>query len=348
MAALGVSLLRNKRAFVAANITGAIVFTAFNLILNPGTITRGFGWLFSIAIHKGAYGHGEPGFVDFDIFWSNMGSIIAAAPLVFGLYVLAVLASLAQMMRTKNITDPISCSLLATFVVFAVQLVLTSKHFALHYMMTSWVLTGGVLVLTIAEIRRLIPAISAGALAAAASVICVMLISSTLFEARRDALEWVALDDAGARLSKAVVEAGPACANVSSMFVRAPENEQNFGYGMTMAGWGNQVMKDRFSDAYTRAFNVPLLDHNIYPYILTKNFRPYTYAKLAAEYPCIIVRTAFELNDENSAGLRDLNPDHCVIEGIQVYSVGVSCAKVQRVFSERSSSPVASTPSRRP
>src|ERR1019366_1440990 len=107
---------------------------------------------------------------------------------------------------------------------------------------------------------------------------------------------------------------------------------------MTMAGWGDQVMKDRFSDAYAHAFEVPLLDHDVYPHRLTKNFRPRTYAELAAEYPCIIVRTAFELNDENSAGLRELNPDHCVIEGVHVYAVGTSCAKVQRVFSARSSS----------
>ena len=37
-----------------------------------------------IATHKGAYGHGEPGFVDFSVFWSNMASIITAAPLILG------------------------------------------------------------------------------------------------------------------------------------------------------------------------------------------------------------------------------------------------------------------------
>jgi hypothetical protein len=333
MAFFGVTLLSNKRAFTAALITGGITFTIFNLIFNPGTITRGFGWLFSIATHKGIYGHGEAGFVDFDLFWSDMGGIIAAAPLVSGLYIVAALTSLARMARTKSNADPISRCLLAAFVVFVVQLLLTSKHFALHYMMTSWVLFGGVLVLTIVQIRRLVPAIPAGTLAAAASAICAILIASTLSDVRRDALEWVRLDNVGARLSKAAVEAGPACANVSSMFVRAPENDLNHGYAMTMAGWGNQVMKDRFTDAYAHAFKAPLLDHNIYPYLLVKNFRPYTYASLAAEYPCIIVRTSFELNDENSAGLRELNPQHCVIEGIHVYVLGIDCAKVQRAFS---------------
>ncbi len=66
-ALFAVCLLRNRRAFVAALITGAIGFVGFSLIFNPGTITRGFGWLVQIATHKGHYGEGETGFIDFAI-----------------------------------------------------------------------------------------------------------------------------------------------------------------------------------------------------------------------------------------------------------------------------------------
>jgi hypothetical protein len=342
MAAFGVTLLRNRRAYAAAFIAGTIGFVAFNLTLNPGTITRGFGWLFSIASHKGIYGHGEPGFIDFGIFWSNMGGIIAAAPFVSAIFGVAALSSLARLIRTRDYSDPVSVALLAAGFVFLAQLVATSKHFALHYMMTSWVLAGGVLVLTIVQIRRLVPAIPAGALAAVASIICGILISSTLSEARREALEWVALDDAGARLSAVVLEAAPACANVSSMFVRAPENELNHGYDMTMSAWGDQAMKDRFSDSYVHAFKAPLLDQNVYTNRLARNFRAYSYASLAAEYPCIVVRSNVELNDENSTGLLDLKPDHCVIGGIQVYAVGTACANIQHAFSTHVPAPAAS------
>lgn len=342
MAALGVTLLRNKRAFTAAFIAGSIAFVVFNLVLNPGTITRGFGWLFSIATHKGTYGEGEPGFIDFNLFWPNMGSIIAAAPLVTAIFGIAALSSLAQMIRTRDYSDPVSGALLAAFFVFVAQLVATSKHFALHYMMTSWVLAGGVLVLTIVQIRRLVPAIPAGALAAVASAVCIIVISNTLSEARREALEWVALDDTGARLSEAVAEAAPACANVSGMFVRAPENELNHGYDMTMSAWGDQAMKDRFSDAYAHAFKAPLLDHNVHTNRLARNFHPYAYANLAADYPCIVVRTFVELNQQNSDRLLELNPDHCVIEAIHVYTLGTACSKIQRAFSARAPAPVAS------
>ena len=335
LAILAVNLLRNKRAFMAALITDAIVFPVFNLTLNSGVITRGFGWLFSIATHKGTYGHGEPGFIDFGVFWSNMASIIAAAPVISGLYILAALVSLTQMLRAQSHSDPVSRALLAAFVVFAIQLVATSKHFALHYMMASWVLAGGVLVLTIVQTRRIAPAMPAGVLTAAAAAICAIIISTTLSQARRDAVKQVALDDAGARLSRAVVEAGPACANVSAVFVSAPENEINFGWEQTMSAWGNQLMKDRFVASYAHAFEAPLLDHNVYTHTLVRNFRRYTYEKLAAEYPCIIVRTHVELNSENSIGLLELKPDHCVIEGIHVYTVGIACAKVQRTSSGR-------------
>jgi len=53
------------------------------------------------------------------------------------------------------------------------------------------------------------------------------------------------------------------------------------------------------------------LDHNFYRNLLLKNFHPYSYAQLAAEYPCIVVRTSLELNAKTSNGLLELKPDHC-------------------------------------
>ena len=108
---------------------------------------------------------------------------------------------------------------------------------------------------------------------------------------------------------------------------RAPENELNQGADMTL---GTQQMEDRFSEAYARAFEVPLLDHNFYRNLLIKNFHPYGYAQLAAEYPCIVVRTFLELNAKTSNGLLELKPEHCSVEGIQVYTVGIACERIRR------------------
>jgi hypothetical protein len=331
-ALFAVCLLRNRRAFVAAGITGAIGFIGFNLIFNPGTITRGFGWLVQIATHKGQYGEGEAGFIDFGTFWSNMRGIAAEAPLVLGVYVAAAGTVLAWCVKSRSWRDPVNLTLAAAVLVYAAHLVATSKHFALHYMLVTWVQTGGVLVLVVVLLRRLVPAVPSAALSLLAGSLCVVTGAVTLIEARAAALQASALNAIGARLSKAVVAAGPACANVSGMFVRAPENDMNHGWDMTLQLWGDQAMRERFSAAYASVFTAPLLDHNTYTHVLKNNFRPDTYAKLAADYPCIVVRSAEALDAGNAIGLLALNPDHCEIEGIHVYAVNLACAKVRGSF----------------
>jgi hypothetical protein len=327
LAIMGVSLLRNRWAFATAALVGPFAFWIFNRVLNPHVFKGGFHWLVSLATHKGIYGEGEPGFIDFNVFWPNMAAIITAEPIIAAVFTAGALVALAQMLTSRRYLDPISLTLVASFLTFGAQLVATSKHFNLHYMIASWVLTGGVLVLTVIETRRLRPRVSPRALAGSAALVCAVLIATSLFEIRSEALKWMALNDTGAKLSKAVMTAGPSCANVSGMFVRAPENELNHGADMTL---GTQQMEDRFAEAYARAFEVALLDHNFYRNLLLKNFHPYSYAQLAAEYPCIVVRTSLELNAKTSNGLLELKPEHCSVEGIQVYTVGLACEKIRR------------------
>jgi hypothetical protein len=118
--------------------------------------------------------------------------------------------------------------------------------------------------------------------------------------------------------------AGPSCANVSGMFVRAPENELNFGAEFTL---GTQQIENEFSEAYVRAFKVPVFDHSFYHNLLTKNFLPFSYARLVTEYPCIV---AAELTAQTSSGFLELHPDHCSVDGIQVYTFGIACEKIAR------------------
>jgi hypothetical protein len=264
LAILGVSLLRNRWAFGIALLTGTVSFFLFNRVFNPLVFSGGFHWLVNLATHKGIYGEGEGGFIDFNAFWSNMGEIISAEPVIFAVFTAGALVALARMLTSRRYQDPISLTLVASFLAFAAHLVATSKHFSLHYlhyMVDSWVLTGGVLVLTVIEIRRLFPGGSPRAVAGAAATVCAVLISMTLFQTRSEALNWITLNDIGAKLSKAVITSGPSCANVSGMFVREPENELNFGADFTL---GTQQMEDRFSEAYLRAFKVPVFDHSFY------------------------------------------------------------------------------------
>jgi hypothetical protein len=327
LAILGVSLLRNRWAFGIAFLTGILSFFLFNRIFNPNVFSGGFHWLVRLATHKGFYGAGEAGFIDFNLFWRNMGEIISASPVISAVFTAGALVALTRMLTRRDYLDPISLTLVASFFAFAALLVATSKHFDLHYMVASWVLAGGVLVLTVVEIRRLFPAVPPRAIAGAAAAVCAILISTSLFQVGNDALNWAALDEDGAKLSRAVMVAGPSCANVSGMYMQAPEDELNFGGDSTL---GTPEMQDRFAEAYARVFKAPLLDYNFYRDLLSRNFHPYSFRQLAAEYPCIVVRTAAELSPTTSNWLVELRPDHCVVDGIQVYAVGIACEKIRR------------------
>ena len=153
------------------------------------------------------------------------------------------------MWRTRNYLDPVSLTLLALFAALCVHLVATSKHFHLYYMLASWILTGGVLVLAVIESRRLWPA--------SPPLLCLRRRRAGVcpdggghaerYQARNGRMD--GRNQVGARLSKAMVAAGPTCANVSRMFVQAPENHLNFGGDFTFA---TPPIEDRFSDAYQR------------------------------------------------------------------------------------------------
>src|ERR1035437_244176 len=174
----------------------------FNRVFNPNVFSIGFHWLFGLATHKGIYGEGEAGFIDFNVFWPNMGGIIAAGPVIFAVFTAGAIVALAQMITSRRYLDPISLTLVASFLAFTVQLVATSKHFSLHYMLASWVLTGGVLVLTVIETRRLFPRVSPGVTVGLAASAGAVLIATTLFQISSDALQWKALNNTGAKLSK--------------------------------------------------------------------------------------------------------------------------------------------------
>ena len=95
---------------------------------------------------------------------------------------------------------------------------------------------------------------------------------------------------------------------------------------------GTQQMMDRFSDAYARAFRRrTAVDHDFYRHVLTKKFsRLQLSATGGGISVCIVVRVSQELDAKSSAGLLELNPEHCMAEGIHVYTLGIACEKIRR------------------
>jgi hypothetical protein len=327
LAVIGASLLRRPSVLVASVLVAILMFILLNQIFNPWVFSSGYHWLVALATHKGIYGQGEPGFIDFSTFWFNVGEIFASGPLVCAVFIVGALVSTAQILRSRRFLDPISLTLLATFLAFCVLLIATAKHYALHYMVASWVLMGGALVLTIIETRRLIPRSSPRALAGVSAALCAILIVTTLLTAHREATAEAAKDERGAKLSQTITRAAPACANVSGMYLRAPENLMGLGAD---TAFGLKEIEDRFSEAYARTHKLPLFDHKIGRDLLYKDFHLYSYAKLTEDYPCIVLRSDRQLASGSPEDLAKLNPDHCVVEGVQVYTVGIACEKIRQ------------------
>ncbi len=76
--------------------------------------TSGFHWLVSIATHKGIYGDGKTGFIDFNLFWSNMGQIIAASSLICAVNVLGGCVAQAQIL-TARLPNPVESDAAGVF-----------------------------------------------------------------------------------------------------------------------------------------------------------------------------------------------------------------------------------------
>jgi hypothetical protein len=105
LAIMGVSLLRNRLAFATASLVSVLSFWIFNRVFNPNVFSIGFHWLVSLATHKGIYGEGEAGVIDFNVFWPNMGEIIAAGPVIFVVFTAGAIVALAQMVTSRRYQD---------------------------------------------------------------------------------------------------------------------------------------------------------------------------------------------------------------------------------------------------
>ena len=83
-------------------VVGPFAFFIFNRVLNPLVFTGGLHWLVNLATHKGTYGEGEAGFIDFNVFWPNMAAIISASPIISAVFTAGALVALTQMLTSRR------------------------------------------------------------------------------------------------------------------------------------------------------------------------------------------------------------------------------------------------------
>jgi hypothetical protein len=153
-------LLRRPRAILIALASSAL-FTLFFLLPIVGAFRRVFEWLFSIATHKGLYGTGTTGLMDWAAIPERLAQIAAAEPLL-----VAAAIALAAVAACSNSRDRRQAVILAAATAALILLVL--KHFSTHYLMPVLAIAPTIIVWSLSRFagsNRLYPVAAAAAAA---------------------------------------------------------------------------------------------------------------------------------------------------------------------------------------
>ena len=128
----------NKYRIYYLILTGVLaMLIAFPVVMQ---YHRFYDWLKGIALHTGQYGKGESKIIDVNMFFINLKSIMINKIFFSITYLLLLITVLVlTLIKKKRVKNYIL--LLTIFVVFTIQIVLTSKHFAYRYLIPSMMLT---------------------------------------------------------------------------------------------------------------------------------------------------------------------------------------------------------------
>jgi hypothetical protein len=318
------ALLKSPLALLASILSAWLFFWYFNETFNPEVFSTGKLWLISLFTHKGRYGTGDPGFIDWTSFLPNMLLIVEAAPQIFVAFALGCLVSMRRIIITGDYRDRVSLTSIAFSISLALLMVATAKHFAVHYMIAGWATCTGAIVLLLVEVDRSLQPIKRYAPIGFA-VACVATIAVSLLAVDRNARQLKAENLAGAAISQSIAERASSCDNVTGTFLNDPDDAVSFGVENAL---GTAKELNAFVEAYKHVFRAPMFEHGYYQPGLHRYFQPYSYARLSGEYPCIVVRHFTALTPEQDPELFNLHPETCNLGQQRIYTVGISCAAV--------------------
>jgi hypothetical protein len=132
-------LFRTRRDIVLCFALVA-AFAAVMLLPIVPELPRVMAWLASILTHRGRYGAGEQGFINIAAFPDRLYQLVAANGFLFATAALLAIAGRVALARRRPDADERSA--LRTVAIFlgiaALQLVMTLKHFGLHYMLPTF------------------------------------------------------------------------------------------------------------------------------------------------------------------------------------------------------------------
>ena len=127
-----------NRIFAVLGLAGASAFFLYPIWPYLSRVAK---WAFLLLLNSGRYGGGEPGLPDIQSMWSSFTSIALETPLL--LLFLPLLAWSYLKARRKGAINP-DLGLLSgiCFIVLFLSIIVTLKHFAHHYLMPVYALSG--------------------------------------------------------------------------------------------------------------------------------------------------------------------------------------------------------------
>ncbi len=129
---------KNKYRFYYLALIGSLaLLIAFPVVIQ---YERFITWVNGLIFHSGLYGTGESKIVDIHLFWENLKKIFNTEILFSLTYIFLFITTVFFSFRKKK-SDTAFPFLLSITIVFTIQIALTSKHFAIRYLIPSMMLT---------------------------------------------------------------------------------------------------------------------------------------------------------------------------------------------------------------
>ncbi|MEI8201528.1 MAG: hypothetical protein WCH34_00835 [Bacteroidota bacterium] len=129
---------KNKyRIFYLILISFTTLILAFPAVIQ---YERFYSWVKGLIFHTGLYGNGEEKIIDRHLFKTHFLTIVTSEILFIVSYIFLILNLPAYFIFKKK-NKKTFLLFLSIFIVFTIQIILTSKHFALRYLIPSLMLT---------------------------------------------------------------------------------------------------------------------------------------------------------------------------------------------------------------
>jgi len=149
---------KNKVLYVLYSV-GAFLIFAFPVTLK---IAYFYNWVKDITLHTGSYGGGEKGFFKWNEFKDHLGLHFSNTGILAGVVLILLLITIIRFLVYRKFQFPMLVRIkaaIAIILVIAVEYLISSKHFAFHYIIPAILLTITCILLIVLVLKDMFPGI---------------------------------------------------------------------------------------------------------------------------------------------------------------------------------------------